>query len=166
MPYGIGCTLVKDRLAHYSTFVYGHEARYLQSAFGKLEDQVVNPHHLALPLSRSFSSLKAYMLLRAYGAEKYGRLVQQNLDQASYLAGLIRKEPEMEVTAPVASNIVCFRYRPKSLTEPELEELNKKIYAELSRRSFWMVSDTTIKGTYMLRACNVNHRTRRGTWSS
>jgi glutamate/tyrosine decarboxylase-like PLP-dependent enzyme len=161
MPYGIGCTLVKDRLAHYSTFVYGHEARYLQSAFGKLDDQVVNPHHLALPLSRSFSSLKAYMLLRAYGTEKYGRLVQQNLDQANYLAGLIRKEPEMEVTAPVVSNIVCFRYRPKSLAAEALEELNRKIYDELSRRSFWMVSDTTIKGTYMLRACNVNHRTRR-----
>jgi hypothetical protein len=24
-----------------------------------------------------------------------------------------------------------------------------------------MISDTTIKGKYMLRACNVNHRTRR-----
>jgi glutamate/tyrosine decarboxylase-like PLP-dependent enzyme len=101
------------------------------------------------------------MLLRAYGHEKYGRLVQQNLDQTAYLAGLIGKEPDLEVTAPVASNIVCFRYRPKGLTAKALEELNQQIYAELSRRSFWMVSDTTIKGTYMLRACNVNHRTRR-----
>jgi len=161
MPYGIGCTLVKDRLAHYSTFVYGHEARYLKSAFGQLDDQVVNPHNLALPLSRSFLSLKAYMLLRAYGRQKYARLVQQNLDQTNYLAGLICQEPEMELTAPVVANIVCFRYRPGSLTEQELEELNKQVYGELTRRSFWMVSDTTIKGTYMLRACNVNHRTRR-----
>jgi glutamate/tyrosine decarboxylase-like PLP-dependent enzyme len=30
MPYGIGCTLVKDRLAHYSTFVYGHDAEYIR----------------------------------------------------------------------------------------------------------------------------------------
>ncbi len=161
MPYGIGCTLVKDRIAHYSTFVYGHEAEYLKTAFDQLEDQVVNPHHLALPLSRSFSSLKAYMLLRAYGGEKYRRLVQQNLDQTSYLAELIRKEPKLEITAPVVSNVVCFRYRPKSLAEQELEELNKKIFDELNRKSFWMVSDTTMKGTYMLRACNVNHRTRR-----
>jgi len=101
------------------------------------------------------------MLLRAYGKQKYARLVQQNLDQMNFLAGLIRKEPNLELTAPVASNIVCFRYRSKGPAEQELEELNKKIYAELSRRSFWMVSDTTIKGTYMLRACNVNHRTRR-----
>lgn len=31
MPYGIGCTLVRDRLAHYSTFVYGHDAQYLKA---------------------------------------------------------------------------------------------------------------------------------------
>jgi aromatic-L-amino-acid decarboxylase len=161
MPYGIGCTLVKDRLAHYSTFVYGHEARYLKSAFGQLEDEVVNPHNLALPLSRSFAALKAYLLLRAYGSEKYGRLVQQNLDQTAHLAELIRREPDLEITAPVASNIVCFRYKPEGLAEEELEVLNRKIFDELNRRSFWMVSDTTIKGRYTLRACNVNHRTRR-----
>jgi glutamate/tyrosine decarboxylase-like PLP-dependent enzyme len=161
MPYGIGCTLVKDRLAHYSTFVYGHEAEYLRSAFDQTQDQIVNPHNLALPLSRSFSSLKAYMLLRAYGKTKYRRLVQQNIDQTNYLAGLIRKDPKLEITAPVASNIVCFRYRPKRLTELKLEELNKQICDELSRRSFWRISDTTIKGRYMLRACSVNHRTRK-----
>jgi aromatic-L-amino-acid decarboxylase len=161
MPYGIGCTLVKDRVAHYSTFVYGHEARYLKTAFGQLEDEVVNPHNLALPLSRSFSALKAYLLLRAYGPEKYGRLVQQNLDQTAYLEELIAKEPDLQVTAPVASNIVCFRYKPEGLAEGEIEELNRAIFEELNRRSFWMVSDTTIKGRYTLRACNVNHRTRR-----
>ncbi|GAH81349.1 unnamed protein product, partial [marine sediment metagenome] len=113
MPYGIGCTLVKDRFAHYSTFVYGHEAKYLKSAFDQLKDQIINPHNLALPLSRDFTSLKAYMLLRAYGKNKYSNLVQQNIDQTNYLGELIRKEPNMEITAPVVSNIVCFRYKPK-----------------------------------------------------
>ncbi len=161
VPYGIGCTLIKDRLAHYSTFVYGHEARYLKSAFDQLKDQIVNPHNLALPLSRNFTSLKAYMLLRAYGKNKYSNLIQQNIDQMNYLAELIRKEPKMEITAPVVSNIVCFRYKPKGLTESELEKLNKMIYSDLNQRSFWMVSDTTIKGRYMLRACNVNHRSQK-----
>ena len=161
MPYGIGCTLVKDRLAHYSTFVYGHEAEYLKTAFDQAQDQLVNPHNLALPLSRSFSSLKAYMLLRAYGQTKYRRLVQQNIDQTNYLAELIRKDARMEITAPVVSNIVCFRYRPKGLTEQELTRLNREICDEVSRRSHLMISDTTIKGRYMLRACSVNHRTRK-----
>jgi glutamate/tyrosine decarboxylase-like PLP-dependent enzyme len=161
MPYGIGCTLVKDRLAHYTTFVYGHEAEYLKTAFDQAQDQLVNPHNLALPLSRSFPSLKAYMLLRAYGQTKYRRLVQQNIDQTNYLAELIRKDARMEITAPVVSNIVCFRYRPKGLTEQELTRLNREICDEVSRRSHLMISDTTIKGRYMLRACSVNHRTRK-----
>ncbi len=67
----------------------------------------------------------------------------------------------MEITAPVASNIVCFRYKPKNLTEPELAKLNKLIFSDLNQRSFWMISDTTIKGRYMLRACNVNHRSQK-----
>jgi aromatic-L-amino-acid/L-tryptophan decarboxylase len=161
MPYGIGCTLVRDRRAHFSTFAYGHEAEYLKSAFDLSEDQLTNPHNLALPLSRSFSSLKAYMLLRAFGKRKYSQLIQQNLDQTAYLAELIKSDPELELTAPVISNIVCFRYKQPNLTEAELEKLNKMILDHLDQDHFLMISDTTIKGKYTLRACNVNHRTRR-----
>jgi glutamate/tyrosine decarboxylase-like PLP-dependent enzyme len=161
MPYSIGCTFVKDRLAHYSTFVYGHNAKYLESAIELLEDQLSNPHDLALALSRNFTSLKTYMLLRAYGKNKYGNLVQQNIDQTNYLAELISKEPEMEISAPVASNIVCFRYKPEGRTDSEIEQLNKLIYKQLNQTSFGMISDTTIKGKYMLRACNVNHRSQK-----
>ncbi len=160
MPYAIGCTIVKDRLAHFSTFVYGHEAEYLKSAFDISEDQLTNPHNLALPLSRNFSSLKAYMLLRAYGKKKYGNLVQQNLDQAKYLAELVEKNDEFELTAPVASNVVCFRYKPTNLNEVELEKLNRKILDALNQKAFLMISDTIVKGKYMLRACIVNHRTQ------
>lgn len=160
MPYGIGCTLVRDRRAHFGTFAYGHEAEYLKTAFDLSEDKLTNPHNLALPLSRNFSSLKAYMLLRAYGKERYQGLVQKNLDQTRYLAELVSKDPELELTAPVTSNIVSFRYRVAGLAEAELERLNRKILEEINRTAFWMISDTTVKGRYMLRACNVNHRTR------
>ena len=161
MPYGIGCTLVRDKLAHYSTFVYGHEAAYLKSTKELSADTLTNPHSLALPLSRNFTSLKAYMLLRAYGKNKYRRLIQQNLDQINYLAELIVKTPCLEVMAPVASNIVCFRYTRDGLSEGELEELNHKIMGRIRMSDFGIISDTTIKGKYMLRACCVNHRSRR-----
>ncbi len=161
MPYNVGCTLVKDRRAHFSTFAYGHEAEYIKSAFELSEDQLSNPHNLALPLSRNFSSLKVYMLLRAYGKNKYRRLIQQNLDQIQYLAELIKADTELELTASVESNVVCFRFRPQGLSEVETEIINKKIMDDINKNSFWMISDTTVKGKYMLRACNVNHRTKR-----
>ena len=160
MPYGIGCTLVKDPVAHYSTFVYGHEAEYLKTSMS-LNEVKNNVGMKSLALSRHFRSLKAYMLLRAYGKEKYRKLVQQNIDQINYLAEQIRKEPKLEITAPMISNIVCFRYIPKGLDQSELNTFNKKILGELWKSDFGIISDTTIDGKYMLRACCVNHRSRR-----
>ena len=161
MPYGIGCTLVMDRKAHYSTFVYGHEAEYLKSSLELNEDIFSNPHMLSLQLSRNFTSLKAYMLLRANGKRKYRKLIQQNLDQIGYLAELIMNEPSLEITAPVASNVVCFQYSVKGLEDSQTQELNKKILGTLWQTDPFIISDTTTKGRYMLRACNVNHRSER-----
>jgi glutamate/tyrosine decarboxylase-like PLP-dependent enzyme len=164
MPYGIGCTLVKDKLAHYSAFVYGHEAQYLKSVSdpNRIEgDMLSAAHNLALPLSRSFTSLRPYMLLRAHGRDKYSRLIQQNLDQAKYLEGLVKKDPEMELTAPVASNVVCFRFNPGGLSEAELDSLNRTILDEIYKIRFWMISDTVVKGRFTLRAAITNHRSKR-----
>ncbi len=164
MPYGIGCTLVRDKLAHYSTFVYGHEAKYIKAEHERgqtKEELLCEPDSLSLPLSRNFSSLMPYMLLRAHGRDKYSRLIQQNIDQAKYLAGLVEKDPEMELTAPVASNVVCFRFNPGGFSEDELADLNKKIIGEIYKIRFWMISDTVVKGRFTLRAAIVNHRSRR-----
>jgi aromatic-L-amino-acid decarboxylase len=158
MPYGIGCTLVKDRKAHFNTFVFGHEAEYAKSGMELSEDQLTNPSNLSLQWSRNFTSLKAYMLLRANGSKKYHDLVQQNINQINYFADLVRKDPNFEITAPVESNAITFRYKPKELSEKATEKLNKEIYKSISDDSFWIISDTTLKGKYSLRACNVNHR--------
>jgi len=164
MPYGLGCTLVKDKLAHYRTFVYGHEAQYIKAAFerGQVQDELLSSaSNLSLPLSRTFSSLRPYMLLRAHGREKYSRLIQQNIDQANYLASLVEKDPEMELTAPVASNVVNFRFNPGGLTEEEVSDLNKKIIEEIYKIRFWMISETVLKGRFTLRAAITNHRSKR-----
>ena len=161
MPYAIGFTLVKNREAHFSTFVYGHDAEYIKTGMDNLGDALKNPFNLSLALSRPDYGLKAYMLLRAYGRNKYSNLVQQNIDQIHYLAELIRVETNMEITAPVVSNIVCFRYVHDGLSEADLEKLNRMILSELWKTNLWMITDTTVKGKYMLRACNVNHRSKR-----
>ena len=165
MPYGLGCTLVRDRLAHYKTFAYGHDAKYIKAVYdlSKVDGELLDSaNNLALPLSRSFTSLNPYLLLRAYGREKYSRLIQQNIDQAKYLANLVESDSEMELTAPVTSNVICFRYNPGGLSEHELDDLNKTVISEIYKIIFWMISDTVIKGRFSLRAAIVNHRSKRG----
>jgi len=74
---------------------------------------------------------------------------------------LFETEPLFEVTALVISNIVCFRYNPGDISEEDVEKLNKKIMDEIWKLVFGRVIDTTLNGVYMLRACSVNHRTRK-----
>jgi aromatic-L-amino-acid decarboxylase len=160
MPPAIGCALVKDKLAHFSTFVYGHDAEYIKTQMEELGDAVNNIFYRSLALSRPDYGLKAYMLLRAYGRDKYSSVVQQNINQINYLAELIQKEPNMKITAPVVFNIVCFIYIHDGLSEADIEKLNRIIMGKLWEGNPWMISDTIIKGKYMLRACNVNHRSK------
>lgn len=154
MPYEIGCTLVRNREAHYKTFRY--EAEYLETV-----SREPRPADLSVQLSRYFKALKAWMLLKADGVEKYARLIQQNLDQAGYLAGLVKEAPELELTAPVSSNVVCFRYFTDGLDNEAINELNQKILPQLWFGSNVIPSDTTLKGIRTLRACIVNHRSKR-----
>jgi glutamate/tyrosine decarboxylase-like PLP-dependent enzyme len=161
MQYPIGITLVKDKVAHYSTFVYGHDAKYLDSVLGNVDLDVMTMFS-SLALSRGNIGLKAYMLLRAFGKGKYRKLVQQNIDGIHYLADLLEKEPHFEVAVPAISNIVCFRYNPGGLSEEQIEKLNKMILGKLWSEIWGYISDTTLNGRYMLRACNVNHRSQLG----
>jgi glutamate/tyrosine decarboxylase-like PLP-dependent enzyme len=67
----------------------------------------------------------------------------------------------MELTAPVASNVVCFRFNPGGLSEDEISDLNKKIISEVYKIRFWMISETVLKGRFTLRAAITNHRSKR-----
>jgi len=51
---------------------------------------------MASQLTRSFRALKAWMMLKAHGTEKFGRIIQQNVEQARYLASLVDASPELE----------------------------------------------------------------------
>ncbi len=159
MPYAIACAFIRDPYSHFSTFVYGHDTEYLDSSMDIAGDVLNNPFNLSLALSRAGYSVKAYMLLRAYGRDKYCKLVQQNIDQINYLGELVRREPNLEITVPIISNVLCFRYFRDAVSDADLDEVNRMIMYELWKINWGMISDTRIKGKYTLRVCNVNHRT-------
>jgi glutamate/tyrosine decarboxylase-like PLP-dependent enzyme len=162
MPYGLGCTLTRHPREHLKTFIYGEEAAYNKMFLDKPIDEMLgSTQNMGLRMSNEFLALKVYMMLRAYGSDKFSRIVQGNIDQINYLADRIRSEPDLELVAPVESNIVCFRYRPAGLDVGQVDEINRRILRAIMGSFIVMFSDTTIKGRYALRVCNVNHRTRR-----
>ena len=157
-PFEAGCALVRDAEAHRGTFAATLEC--LQSApRGLPSGQWL--HDYGLQTSRGFRALKVWMALKEHGVEKFGRLIDQNIAQARYLAGLIEAEPALELTAPTTINIVCFRHRGDGLSGERLKAFNTEIMMRLQEEGIAAVSDTTVHGQHCLRAAITNHRTRR-----
>jgi glutamate/tyrosine decarboxylase-like PLP-dependent enzyme len=162
MPYEIGCILVQREPVHRHAFSL--TPAYL--AHGEGERGLAGRDlpwlsDYGFQLSRGFRALKAWMSLKEHGTRKYGRLIQQNIDQARYLAELIDAVPELEPVAPVALNVVGFRYVVPGLQDDAVDELNRQIVVELQERGTAVVSGTTIRNRYALHVANCNHRSRR-----
>jgi aromatic-L-amino-acid decarboxylase len=162
IPYEIGCILVRREDDHRKTF--SSTAAYLAHGEGRRGLTGIDLPWFSdygFQLSRGFRALKAWMSLKEHGARKYGRLIQQNIDQARYLAELIDAAPELELAAPVTLNAVCFIYTRAGLDDAALDELNKQIEVELQEQGIAVPSVTTIKGKRVLHVVNTNHRSRR-----
>ena len=157
MPYVIGCTLVRDAAQHNLTFSY--EADYLEAS-GRMGESDYNGSSLGMQLSDNFRALNPWFLLKMDGVDKYARLIQQNIDQAYYLAKLIEDEPVLELMTPCTLNVVCFRFFKDGLGEDELTELNKAIWWRVYQKGYFF-SDTVLDGKFSLRVCITNHRTKR-----
>ena len=100
------------------------------------------------------------MALKEHGVEKFGRLIDQNIEQARRLSARIDAESDLELVAPTNINIVCFRYRPAGFDDVALKALNTEIMLRLQEEGLAAVSDTTVHGQHCLRAAINNHRTR------
>lgn len=161
MPFEIGCILVRNEESHRKAFtltsdylVHGQDKRGITGGSSPwLSDY-------GFQLTRGFRALKAWMSIKEHGSRKYGRLIQQNINQAHYLSELIKSQPELQLSAPVTLNVVCFRYVASSMDDAAVDELNKQIVIELQEQGNVVISGTTIKGKYVLRAGIINHRSR------
>jgi glutamate/tyrosine decarboxylase-like PLP-dependent enzyme len=159
MPMEIGCALVRDEQVHRQTFLLTpdyltHEQRGLAAGSPWFSDY-------GLQLSRSFRALKAWMSFKAYGLDRLGELIQQNVDQAQYLVGLVQDSINLELMAPVPLNIVCFRYVVEDRDSSQLDDINREILFRLHEGGVAAPSYTTLKGCYSLRVAITNHRSRR-----
>jgi len=159
LPFEVGCVLVRDAEAHRKTFALN------QAYFGDVTRGVIAGGlpfaERGIELTRSFRALKVWMSLKAYGITAFARLIEQNVEQAKYLAKLIEAQPELELLANVNLNVVCFRYRPHDFPEQSLNELNKEVLLRLQESGIAVVSSTILDEKFALRAAITNHRSRR-----
>jgi len=159
IPYEAGCVLVRHANEHHRAF--SPAGSYLSHAKRGLAAESTWFGEYGIQLSRGFRALKIWMSLKEHGIEKYGRLIEQNVEQARYLAELVTAARELELLAPVPLNIVCFRFVDGRLNEVQLNELNKEILIRLHESGVAVPSYTLLAGRYAIRVAITNHRSRR-----
>jgi aromatic-L-amino-acid/L-tryptophan decarboxylase len=157
-PFEVGCVLIRHAAEHRGAFAVTQE--YLEATPRGLASAPWL-YEYGLQTSRGFRALKVWMALQEHGVGKFGRLIDQNIEQARYLTGLIGQEPLLELVAPTSINIVCFRYSPPGLEADARKALNIEIMLRLQEEGTASVSDTTVRGEHCLRVAVNNHRTRR-----
>lgn len=162
MPYEIGCVLVRSEKDHRRAFSLTPDyLAHNQDTRGISGGGLPWFSDYDFQLSRGFRALKAWMSFKEHGLAKYSRLIQQNIRQIHYLSELIEASPELELLAPITLNIACFRYISSDLGEAAVDEINKQIVVELQEQGIAVLTGTVLKGKYVLRVANTNHRSCR-----
>jgi glutamate/tyrosine decarboxylase-like PLP-dependent enzyme len=152
VPYDAGCILVRDQTLHRETFAA--EAAYLQREGRGLAGGDWWPCDYGPDLSRGFRALKTWFTLKVYGTDAIGAAITRSCALARDLERRVAAEPALELLAPVALNIVCFRYACD-----DADRVNRAIVADLQEAGAVAPSLTTVGGKAAIRAALFNHRT-------
>jgi glutamate/tyrosine decarboxylase-like PLP-dependent enzyme len=152
VPYDAGFILVRDGQAHLDAF--SSPVNYLARETRGMAAGSPWPCDYGPDLSRGFKALKTWFTFQVYGSDRLGQMVQATCQLAQYLAACIEQTDDLELLAPVALNIVCFRYR---CANPD--QVNADIVIALQESGLVAPSSTRIHGQFAIRAAIVNHRT-------
>ncbi|WP_305240622.1 aspartate aminotransferase family protein [Sulfuriferula sp.] len=152
VPYDAGFILVRDGTLHYDTFA--SPAAYLRREACGMAGGSPWPCDFGPDLSRGFRALKTWFTIKVYGAEQLGQVISGTCALAQYMKQRIETMPMLELMAPVALNIVCFRYRSE-----HADQVNTQLAAALQASGIAAPSTTTLNGHVAIRAAIVNHRT-------
>jgi glutamate/tyrosine decarboxylase-like PLP-dependent enzyme len=155
-PLDCGCLLFRDAQVARTAFAYtGEYTRALNEdpveAFSFFEESI--------ELSRRFRALKLWLSLRYHGLAAFREAIAADLSHAQRLAVNVDAAPELERLAPVELSAVCFRFRGRERKDDDLNRLNRAILKRVIERGRVYISNASIRGKFVLRACFVNHRT-------
>ncbi|MEO7156995.1 MAG: pyridoxal-dependent decarboxylase [Vicinamibacterales bacterium] len=151
-PLDAGCLLVRHPSTLRAAFSEG--AGYIDVVADRdMSDYAYWDH--SPELSRRFRALKIWFVLKLHGAQAIQQAIDGNIDVARHLAQAIEASRDFELMAPVPLSIVCFRYRDGD------DAFNKRLMVEVQRDGDSYLSNATLAGRFVLRACIVNFRTTR-----
>jgi glutamate/tyrosine decarboxylase-like PLP-dependent enzyme len=126
VPYDCGFAFVHDASLMHGTFAltgapYLPEGSEERPSFGDRGPEA----------SRRARALAVWATLKAYGREGYRAMVDRHIRLARRVGEQVDAAADLELLAPVRLNVLCFRYRPPGHPEDGLDDLNRRLGAEI-----------------------------------
>lgn len=148
--------LYKDKSHARSTF--SQKAQYLLNATE--DDKWYDIASRSFECTKRLMSIQFYILLQMYGIELFNQFVTTLYDLGLSFAKLIQDNPYFELAVWPETNIVCFRYFDKALSENEIDSLNMKIRQQLLEEGSYYIVQTNLKNRIFLRTTIMNPMTQ------
>ncbi len=107
----------------------------------------------SIQLGRRFRALKLWFVIRTYGINGIKKYLRNHIELAKYLYSKIVKENDFEITTNQNINMINFRLNPikKSLSNNELNDLNRKFIKKLNDSGKIYLSHTMVRDIYSIR---------------
>ena len=136
---------VRDEGALIRTFEIHPE--YLKTG---VDAEVKNYRDWGIQLGRRFRALKLWFVIRSYGIEGLQKIVREHIRLAEMVKDWVEQEERFELMAPVPVSLVCFRLND-GRDEDLLNELNKEFLETLNRTGKLLLTQTSLRGKYVVR---------------
>ena len=141
------------------------DPRLLREAFTLVPDYLqtsegaTNLMDYGIQLGRRFRALKLWMVVRAFGVEGLRQRIRAHCAMARRFAEWVAADPRFEVAAPVPFSTVCFRLRDAGRGAAESDARNERLLAAVNASGLALLSQTRLRGRFVLRLAIGNLRT-------
>jgi aromatic-L-amino-acid/L-tryptophan decarboxylase len=155
---------VKDKEALINTFSINPE--YLKT---KTSGKVNDYRDWGIQLGRRFRALKLWFVIRSYGLEGLREKIRYHISLAEWLEQEIIKSRDFEMITPRTINLLCFRFKPANLDDPEqINHLNEQLLHRINATGKMYITHTKLNGKFTLRMViaqtNVTHTHVENAW--
>ena len=156
MPSLATAVLFRDEGHSFETF--SQQASYLFDHSPRQE--WYNLGHRTLECTKRFLSLDLYVALKVKGTAFFAEYLERMVDLAARFARALETRPGWELLTPPESNIVCFRYAPEGMPDPDAAQL--RIREAIVKEGSFFIVKTQVRGRTWLRTTIINPLTTFG----
>ncbi len=150
------------------SILYTRKPQVLKNAFSLVpeylktsEDNIaINYMDYGIQLGRRFRSIKLWFVMRYFGAEGLREKLREHLRLGQLFVRWVDVDPKLERMAPVYFSTVCFRYKPKDISDENLiNDLNLRLLEKVNSTGKVFMVHTKLNGKIALRMVIAGMRT-------